>query len=269
MSRLARFAGIAAVATLGMAFPAAAQQRGVEYDTILLAPKQPADPALLDFIAAAKDALWRYASTIYGGRTPPSPAADIFASSVTLYLGKRELTPDDRFEKLGRFPRDGFLSFFGQFLADKPIWRAGAEARGANAVNALLSETMVGPNDPLDGQICTGSFARISHDAMIALLGRTETQIDAWGVALIPSGEVAVHRGAVPGGWVAGQLLYVDEDAPPIRSCCWAYVVAPNGVGVYVQMGFGEKPLIPYLASHACFERTEEGWRISAMAIRL
>lgn len=268
---MSRRAGIVAVAvaTLGAVWPAAAQQRGMEYETILLAPKEPADPALLEFVAAASDMLWRHASTIYGGRNPPSPAGDIFADSVTVYVGKRELTPDDRFEKLGRFPRDGFLAFFGQFLEDKPIWRAGAEARGANAVNALLSETMVGPNDLLDSQICTASFKRISHDEMIALLATTETSIDAWGVAQIPSGEADVHRGAVPGDWVAGQLLYVDDDAPPIRSCCWDYVVSPDGIGAYVQMGFGPGPFIPYLANHACFARTEKGWRVSAVAIRM
>lgn len=248
---------------------ASAQQRGLEYETILLAPDEPADPALLEFVAAASDMLWRHASTIYGGRNPPSPAGGIFADSVSVYVGRRELARDDRFEKLGRFPRDAFLAFFGQFLEDKPIWRAGSEARGANAVNALLSETMVGPNDLLNSQICTGSFKRISHDEMIALLAATETSIDAWGVAQIPSGEAEVHRGAVPGDWVAGQLLYVDDDASPIRSCCWDYVVSPDGMGAYVQMGFGPGPLIPYLASHACFTRTEEGWRIAAVAIRL
>ncbi len=271
VSGRAKFAAIvaAAVAILGAALPAEAQQRGMEYETILLAPKEPADPALVDFIATAKDALWRYASTIYGGRNPPSPAGDIFAGSVTVYVGKRELTPEDGFEKLGRFPRDGFLAFFGQFLADAPVWRAGAEARGANAVNALLSETLVGPNDLLDGQICTGSFKRISHDAMTALLAMTETEIDAWGVAQIQSDEASGLRGVQPLSWDVGQLLYVDIDAPPIRSCCWDFMVTPDGFGAYVQAGFGEGPLIPYLANHACFARTEKGWRVSAVAIRM
>ena len=63
VSGRAKFAAIvaAAVAILGAALPAEAQQRGMEYETILLAPKEPADPALVDFIATAKDALWRYA----------------------------------------------------------------------------------------------------------------------------------------------------------------------------------------------------------------
>jgi len=76
-------------------------------------------------------------------------------------------------------------------------------------------------------------------------------------------------RGVQPLSWDVGQLLYVDIDAPLIRSCCWDFMVTPDGFGAYVQAGFGEGPLIPYLANHACFARTEKGWRVSAVAIRM
>lgn len=274
MSAAGRLAGIAAsllaiCAVLAIGSLAAAGPRGTTYDSIVLPVKEPAGPELLAFIAETKDALWRHSSTLYSGRTPPSPAADIFTETVTVFVGASKLTPGDRFEILGRFPREEFLAFFGQFLDDEPIWRRGAEARGAYAVNALLSDAMTGTNDRLQGRICTGSFERLSYEAMQELLSATGTTIDAWGVAPYPYSEARLHHGALPDGWVAGQLLYVDVDAPPIRSCCWDYVVTPDGSGAYVNSGPGDLPLVPYLASHVCFTKTETGWKISAIAIRM
>ena len=247
---------------------ATADERASAYPSFNLAPEEIDAPGLAEFVTDARDALWRFGSG-FGENRPPSPAGDVFADTVTVFVGGRELVPDDRFEKIGRFRREEFLAFLGQFLADKPIWRDGAESRGAHAVSRLLSDGMIAENDLLDGQICTGSFDLLSFETMRDLLAATDTAIDAWGVAAAPGDKADYMRGVLPLSWEAGQLLYVDDHAPPIRSCCWDFVVTPDGLGAYVQMGFGGGPLLPYLSSHACFALTEEGWQVSAVALRL
>lgn len=247
---------------------ATADERALAYPSFNLAPDEIDAPGLAEFVADSRDALWRYGSG-FGKNRPPSPAGDVFAETVTVFVGGRELVPDDGFEKIGRFRREEILSFLGQFLADKPIWRAGAESRGAQAVNGLLSDGMIAENDLLDGQSCTGSFDLLSFETMRDLLTATDTTIDGWGVAAARGDKADYIRGVQPLSWDTGQLLHVDEDAPPIRSCCWDFVVTPDGLGAYVQMGFGGGPLLSYLSSHACFARTEEGWRVSAVAIRM
>ena len=260
---------VAALAVmLGCGVAAGAEERASAYPSFNLAPEVIDAPGLAEFVTDARDALWRFGSG-FGKYRPPSPAGDVFAETVTVLVGGRELVPDDRFEKLGRFRREEILSFLGQFLADKPIWRVGAESSGAHAVGGLLSDGMIAVNDQLDGQICTGSFDLLSFETMRDLLTATDTTIDAWGVAAAPGDKAGYMRGALPLSWETGQLLYVDEDAPQIRSCCWDFVVTPDGLGAHVQMGFGGGPLLPYLASHACFARTQEGWRVSAVALRL
>jgi len=267
--RIAQACALAALAAIVWGTGAAsAQQQGPGYEAFNLAPEAIDAPGLAEFVAEARDALWRFGSG-FGKYRPPSPAGDIFAETVTVFVGGRELVPDDRFEKIGRFRREEILSFLGQFLADKPIWRDGAESNGAHTVSGLLSDGMIAANGLLDGQTCTGSFDLLSFETMRDLLTATDTTIDAWGVAAAPGDKPGYMRGALPLWWEAGQLLYVDEDAPQIRSCCWDFVVTPDGLGAHVQMGFGGGPLLPYLASHACFARTAEGWRVSAVALRL
>ena len=247
---------------------ASAQQRGTQYDTILLAPDAPVDPDLALFLTTAGDALGRFARG-FGEHRPPFPVDEIFTETVTVFVGLAELTPDDRFEKLGWFARAEFLAFLGQFLDDEPIRRIGAQSRGARFLSGVDAGDFIAANDLLDGQTCTGSFERLSHDRMSDLLAETGTTIETWGVARIPGGEAGHMRGGLPLDWQTGQLLYVDEDAPPIRSCCWDFVVMPDGAGAYVQMLYGPVVLVPYLGNHVCFTKTEEGWRISAVAIRL
>ena len=245
-----------------------AQQRDPGYETIILAPDEPVDPDLARFMETAGDALGRFARG-YGEHRPPVPLAEVFSEKVTVFVGGTELVPDDRFEKLGWFPREEFLAFLGQFFDDEPIRRIGAEVNGAWFLSGIDAGDFVAANDLLDGQTCTGSFERLSYERMRDLLAETGTTIGAWGVAVIPGGEADFMRGSLRLDWKIGQMLYVNEIAPPIRSCCWEVVVMPDGTGSHVQMAFGPAVLVPYLASHVCFTRTGEGWRISAVAIRL
>lgn len=251
----------------GLAAPVGAASAG-GYGRIVLAPTDPVDPDLTDLMADASDALWRFASSIYGGGAPQSPAAEVFAAKVTIFVGGDELTAADRFDERIRVGRDDVLAELGRMLEAKPISQAGAEARGAERVRALIADGLVGPNAMLENRICTASFARISHEEMSRLLAGTETEISDWGVARFPGEAAEFHRGAGPGNWVTGQLLYVDRDAPAVRSCCWESIVTPDGLGRHVQTGFGKSPLVAYLASHACFVRTDRGWRIGAIALR-
>ena len=267
-SVMRRRIGLAVAVALIWRGCATADERASAYPSFNLAPEAIDAPGLAEFVTDARDALWHYGAG-FGKNRPPSPAGDVFAETVTVFVGGQELVPDDHFEKIGRFRRNEFLAFLGQFLADKPIWRAGAEPRGAQAVSELLSDWMIAENDLFDGQNCTGSFDLLSFETMRDLLAATDTAIDAWGVAMAAGDKAGYMRGVLPLSWDAGQLLYVDRDDSPIRSCCWDFVVTPDGLGAYVQMGFGGGPLLPYLSSHACFARTEEGWRVSAVAIRM
>lgn len=268
MTGRARLAAALAASILLAACGAQAQERGVAYDTILLAPKEPVDPDLAAFMADASDALWRYSSSAYGGSEARDPAGDLFTETVTILVGPAELTPDDRFAVFGRFKREDVAAELGRWRKSEPMSREAEQARGAELLHDLLADGLVGKNDQLEDRTCTGSFERISFERMSALLAWTGTSIRDWGVASVASDTVEVFRGALMGGWVPGQLLYVDETAPAIRSCCWGYLVLPNGTGAYVQLGFGRDPLVAYLASHVCFTKTDEGWRISAIALR-
>lgn len=264
-------AGPALVALLGLVLvsaEAAAQQRNAGYETVLLWKGEPVDPDLRQFTEVAGEALGRFARG-FGEHRPPVPVDEIFTDKVTVFVGGMKLTPEDRFERLGRFPRSEFLAFLGQFLDDEPIRRIGAEARGARFLAGLDADDFVAANDRLDGQTCTGSFERLADDRIRALLAETDTTIEAWRVATISGREAGRMRGGLPLDWSVGQLLYVDADAPPIRSCCWDFVVMPDGSGAYVQMMGGPTVLVPYLGHHVCFTRTGEGWRVSAVAIRM
>lgn len=238
------------------------------YATIILDADDTADAELARFMESAGRALWRFSSG-FGKSRPASPAGEVFTESVAVYLGTTELTPDDRFDLLGRIPRDEVLAMLGQMAADEPIRTIGAQAGGARIVNALIADGMARPNDQLQEELCTASFERLTHARMTALLEATGTTIEAWGVAALPGDEADYFRGSPPLRWERGQLLHVDVDAPPIRSCCWGYVVMPDGSGSYVQFAFGRGAFLPYLSSHACFTRTPDGWRLSTIALRM
>lgn len=258
---------LAAAVFLAPAASGTAQQRYAPYDTIVLAPDEAVDPDLAAFMEAASQALWRFASSSVKYR-PPSPAGEVFAETVTVFVGGKDLTPDDRFNKLGRFHRNEFLAFFGQFLDDELIWRRGAEANGARFFSRMSADDMIAPNDMLEGMTCSGSFERLSFERMAALLEETDTTIADWVVAANPD-EAGFVRGQPLRAWTIGQLLHIDPEAPPIRSCCWGFVVLPDGTGFHVQVGFGRGPFFTYLTNHVCFSETKKGWRISAVAIRM
>lgn len=259
---------LVAAALVSLSPAAAAQERSASYASHILLPAEPADAAIAAFASQAGETLRRYASTLRGGREAASPAGDLFTETVTVFVGGTELTPRDDFELLGRFAREELLALLAGFVESEPARSAIAQARGAELVGALMSDGMFGRNAAFGGATCSGSFEKLPHADMQALLETTGTKIDDWGVARVPGAQAGFLRGTTIAGWPVGQLLHVDPDAPPIRSCCWDYVVLPDGFGVYVQMFYGGSPFVAYLSGHVCFTLTPEGWRISAVALR-
>lgn len=260
--------GAALLAATAATAEAASGDPHPNYDRIILADNGPVEPDLQAFIDHASDVMWHGASNRAAGNETPTGFGEVLADEVTLFIGPPGLVEDDRFTPAARWPRADAMKAIGRAVDDEPTSDRGAEMHAAYVLKALLEDGLVAPNASLGGEMCTGTFEKLTYADMTALLEGTGTGISDWGVARRIPAETGFFRGGALGGWDLGQLLHVDADAPQIRSCCWDYLVLPEGIGAYVQVGFGEEPLIPYLASHVCFARTDRGWRISAVAIR-
>lgn len=255
------------VATAGITNAAAGDPRA-SYDRIILADHGPVEPDLQAFIERARDVMWHGGANVAAGNATATGFGDVLADEVTLFVGPPDLVEDDRFVPVARLPRAEAMKAIGRAVYDEPATDRGAEMHAGYVLKALLEDGLVAPNSSLGGEVCTGTFEKLAYADMTALLEDTGTVVSDWGVARRTPAETRFFRGGALRGWELGQLLYVDADAPQIRSCCWGYLVMPEGVGDFVQMGFGGGPLIPYLASHVCFAKTDQGWRISAVAIR-
>lgn len=263
LRRMAR--AVVAAFTLGLA-AMPAQTEPVDYPEILIELPPPPPEDLAAFIKSAIKAT-------YVGEKPGIFALDKLeehlARRVRLYVGAVELTDGDNFDLVDEYTTWRFVREFGRFSSYDNLSLTEEDARGARKLRELLESGFVGPNPWMNGEICTGAFGKLEDTEMRALVERTDSHHGDWHIAAFPWEEAGFMGRTGPFDWKLGQLLYVDSDAPRPRNCCWDYVQKPDRSGGYVSRPWRDTILRPYLNSHVCFGRDEDGaWKITAVGYR-
>lgn len=191
------------------------------------------------------------------------------ADDVRLYVGAVELTAGDNFDLVNEYSSWRFIGEFGEFASYDHLSLSEEKANGARKLRELLEDGFVGPNPWMNDAMCTSAFGKLEDDEMLSLTERTDTFESDWRIAAFPWEDAGFMGRTGPFEWKLGQLLYVDSDAERPENCCWDYVQKPDRTGGYVSRSVYDPLLRPYMNSHVCFGRDEEGaWKIEAVGYR-
>ncbi|WP_425418692.1 hypothetical protein [Oricola indica] len=257
-------AWVALTCGLGAVEPALAEP--VDYPEILIELPPPPPEDLQAFIKSAISA------TFLGEKLDIKKERRLeehMADGVRLYVGAVELTAGDNFDLVEEYAGWRFIGEFGEFAGYNRLPLSQEKARGARELRELLENGFVGPNPWMNGAMCTSAFGKLDDEEMRSLVERTDTFESDWRIAAFPWEEAGFMGRTGPFEWKLGQLLYVDSDKERPENCCWDYVQKPDRTGGYVSRSVYDPLLRPYLNSHVCFGRDEEGaWKIDAVGYR-
>jgi hypothetical protein len=193
----------------------------------------------------------------------PEPLAALMAPSVEIFIASRGNSAGAEFKLLGRYPPLDALAALGR-LSEKEQADPVVEQRyGMRVVGAALADRTIGTSDWLGGRECTAAYGKIDQMAFVDLVRDTGFEASTWSIAL--PGEAVAPWGEE----IDPYLLVSVEDLGARNMSYWALHL-PDGRSLeFHHSGVGFDHLAPYLASHACFDVTADGMRLTAVAIRL
>jgi hypothetical protein len=201
----------------------------------------------------------------------PDAMLPFLGETVEVLIAPRTGILNDAFRSLGRHDARVALEIAGR-LSNKDIGidPVVGQRYGMMALGSLVAEGTVGPSKPLAGRICNANFGEISWPDWLRLTAKLPLRIDEWVVAVSVEREHAEEGELVPADWPKRfQLVPVSPEQK--ASAGSIGILTPAGGKVFFRDFFGESQayFAPYRNDHVCFERGDDGWKITAIAMRL
>lgn len=196
------------------------------------------------------------------GAYDPAPLIAMMAPQVELFTASGSAAERSEFVSIGRFAPAEALARLGRMDRGGEADATVLQRYGMQVVRNTLRDLTLGPSDWLGLRHCTAAYGRLEHTNFVDLVRDTGFDASTWFIAL-PGSEPAVWGEQLP-----PYLLVSLEDLGARNASLWALHL-PDGP----TLPFRSPPffggLAPYLTSHACFERAEDGWRLAVVAVRL
>ena len=217
---------------------------------------------LVEALAAAAKAKKHHEGV--GDLYDPAPMAALMAPSVEIFIASRENTAAAEFKLLGRYPPLDALAMLGRLSGNEHAESIVMQRHGMLVVGDALADRTIGTSAWLGGRECTAAYGKIDQMAFVDLVRDTGLAPATWHIVL-PEEDAGPPWGEEVEPW----LLVSLEDLGARNMSYWALHL-PDGRSIeFRHSGFGFEHLAPYLTSHACFDVTADGLRLTAIAIRL
>jgi len=225
-----------------------------------------ADRELSEFRRALAEA----AGYRWGKALDPEAVVPFLAEDVEFFVGQKGSGIRDEFVSLGLHPARRALEMAGRLSRASDSADPEVQSRyGLHVLEELVGEPTVGRTPWLDGRICTASYGRISWPDWIALDGKLRfIDRERWRIAGVV--EPYDDRGLPTGDWPKRyQMVPVSPEQK--RSGGFLGIIAPQGGVVFFRVfrSADASHFAPYLNSHLCFEKRDDGWAVTAIALRL
>jgi hypothetical protein len=217
---------------------------------------------LVEALAAASKAKKHHEGI--GDLYDPAPMAALMAPAVEIFIASRQNSAAAEFKLLGRYAPLEALATLGRLSGNEHAESVVMQRYGMQIVGDTLADRAIGPAGWLGGRECTAAYGKIDQMAFVDLVRDTGFAPATWHVVLPGEG-----GGAPWGEEIEPWLLVSLEDLGARNMSYWALHL-PGGRSLeFHHSGWGFERLAPYLTSHACFDLTAEGMRLTAIAIRL
>jgi hypothetical protein len=247
-------------------WPFRAMAEGAEFPRHILAPEPPNAlfPDRDNFINALRNAATalKHHEGV-GDLYDPDPLIALMAPEVEIFVASRRDPEASEFELVGRYrPRDT-LAVLGRLGRGDHSETTVSQRYGMRVVETLLYDRTVGPSRWLGGRECTSAYGKISKEEFVELVATTGFDAGTWSI-VIPGRERAPS-----GASLISHMLVSLHDLGARNGSLWTLSLPERRYVPFRGNRFEFDWLAPYLGSHACFEKTAEGMRLSAVAIRL
>ena len=219
-------------------------------------------------VGRASDALVKRSD---GGEAyDPEAMFPLLADGVELFIGRLRTPFREDFIFIGRQPARTALEIIGRLSRDEdgsdPV--IVQQRYGMHVLGRLALEPTVGHSPWLDGRICTASYGKLEWSTWSSLWHKLEFfDKSEWRIATIVRSD---HGELAMPDWPRRyQMVPVSPEQK--RSGGSIGVISPVGDTVFFTADYDPTAghFAPYLNDHLCFERQDDKWKISAVAIRL
>jgi hypothetical protein len=224
------------------------------------------DPELSAFRRALAEAA-RYQ---WGRPLDPEAVVPFLADDVEFLVGQKGKSYREEFVSLGHHPARRVIEMAGRMSRGSDSADPAVQSRyGLYVFADLVAEPTVGPTPWLDGRVCTASYGRISWPDWIALDGKLRfIDRERWNIAAVVDRDG--EEGLAVDGWPKPyQMVPVSPEQK--RSGGSLGIISPEGGVVFFRVFYGPDAshFAPYLNSHLCFDKGADGWKVTAIALRL
>ncbi|MGE0501984.1 MAG: hypothetical protein AB7I79_13650 [Rhizobiaceae bacterium] len=194
----------------------------------------------------------------------PEPLVALMASSVEIFLASGEDAAGAEFKLLGRYPPAEALATLGRLSRGEHETPVVLQRYGMHVVEDALVDPTIGPSDWLNGRECTAAYGKIDAVGFVDLVRDTGFEAATWSIVLPTDGDAPWSVSVDP------YTLVSLQDLGSRNGAYWA-INLPDGTSEeYWHHHLGHEPwATPYLASHACVGMTENGLKLTAIAVRL